>query len=109
MVRAFVNNMTINLPTIIIALVAIATVVYQMGRFVSRVEAKFDQIDTKFEQMDIRFEQMDTRFEQIDKSLAIVIEAQANMDKRLAELASETKQLNQNFIGHLQHDHGIKI
>ena len=88
-----------------------------------KIDARFEQleekIDARFEQLeekiDARFDRLETRVSNLEKTVAIILEAQVNFDKRLDSfekrmdiMISEIKQLNQNFIDHLRHDHGIQ-
>ena len=52
---------------------------------------------------------LETRIGTLEKSVAILIEAHENLDKRVTELTSEVKRNNQNFLDHLRHDHGIRL
>jgi len=67
------------------------------------------EIRSDIKALDVRIGSLETRIGNLEKTTAVLIAAQENLDKRMTELTSEVKRLNQNFLEHLRHDHGIRL
>jgi chaperonin cofactor prefoldin len=79
-----------------------ATIITQLGQFMTRIEQRFEQMDQRFEQrfeqMDQRFEQMDRRFEQMDRRFE---QMDRRFEQRFEQMETRMDQRFQQVFHHL--------